>query len=156
MGQAAGRLAQIGAAGGLDAFEHTAHRRVIQVQGEDFVLRQAGFELHGAEDLAGLAGDGARRRFQNTGDLHGEGRAARDNAAACCPLAGSTQQGEGIDPGMPAEVAILVAQQGFPVEGRDFIERDRVTPHVIAVGEGAQRRAVAGHDEQRVGRIAAG
>jgi hypothetical protein len=64
--QAAGGLAEVGAAGGLDAFEHAAHRGVVEVEGEDLVLRQAGFELQRAQDLAALParlrGVGSRMR----------------------------------------------------------------------------------------------
>ena len=58
-----------------------------------------------------------------------------------CPPARSSAHG--FTPGMLPEPAVLVIQQRLQVQRRNAFHRGRIAPHAIAVGEGAQRRAIA-------------
>ena len=54
--QSLGRFAEIGPAGRLNTFQHATHGRVIDVDGEDFILAVASLQLQGAQNLLALAG----------------------------------------------------------------------------------------------------
>jgi hypothetical protein len=149
------RLAEVGPAGGLHALDGAAERRAIQVQGQDFALREVRFQLQRAQQLAQLARGRARARSAQAGiddarDLHGQGRTAGDDAPAAQQLPARAQQGQRIDAGMAPEPAVLVTEQGLQVERRDLFRRGRVAPHAVGIGERAQRAAVAG-DHQHAG-----
>ncbi|CPJ52908.1 Uncharacterised protein [Bordetella pertussis] len=129
-----------------------AHRRVAEVQPQDLVLAVVHFQLDGAPGLAQLGRQGLGRLAGQLGieqarDLHGQRRAAGDDAAVRSPLPARPRQGEGIDAGVPIEPAVLVREQGFEIVRRYLAGPDRVAPDPIAAGIGAQRRAVGCHDD---------
>ena len=142
--QARCRLAQIGPACRLHAHDGAAEGRMVEIQRKDFVLRVAPLQLQRAQRLAQLAQRRARMRLQDAGHLHGERGAARHHAAIGRPLPGRAQHGRRIHAGMPAEPAVFIRHQRLQVVRRHLVHRDRVAPHALAVGEGAQRRAVGG------------
>ena len=81
-GEAAGLLAEPGEARGAHALEVAAVGGEGEVEPEDRVLVEAALEGEGDAHLAELAAEGAGRAFlEEAGDLHGEGRAAGDDAA---------------------------------------------------------------------------
>ena len=148
MAQVARRLAEVGATGHLYAFDDATHRRVIQIQREDVVLRQPPFELQRARHLAQLSARRARHRFEDACDLHGERGAAGHDATAARPLPRSARQRSRIDARMPAEPAVFIAQQRLDVARRHVGQRDRIAPCAIRTRPGTQRAAVAReHDE---------
>ncbi len=143
MRQARGGFAQICPGRGFHAFDGAAERRMIQIQREDFALGQMRFELQRAQDLAQLAADAARLRFDDARDLHGQGRTAGDDMPVAHELCERTCERHRIHARMPPEPAILVGQQRLQVQRRDIVRRYRIAPRAIASGERAQRRAVA-------------
>ena len=65
-----------------------------------------------AHHLAQLGAERAlRARLDQARDLHGEGRAARDDAAAADELPGGAQQRQRIDAVMGAEALVLIGEQ---------------------------------------------
>jgi len=152
--QAISRLAEVGVARGLHALDRAAERRVVQIQREDFTLRQMRFELQCTEYLLDLAVQRARVRIDDARDLHRQRRAARNRFAIADHLPDRTRERERIDAGMFPEPAVLVAEQRLDIQRRNLLRRHRISPDGIGVRECAQRRAVAGEDDRAAaGRI---
>jgi hypothetical protein len=107
--------------------------------------------LQRPRDLAQLAGHRVRRRFENPGDLHGERGTSGYDAPVPQPLRPGARQRERIDARMPPEEAVFVTHDRLDIVRRHLLDADRVPPDVGAIGEGPQRRAVAGEDHQGVG-----
>ncbi|MCW0466799.1 hypothetical protein NB705_003872 [Xanthomonas sacchari] len=150
--QKRGRLAQVGPARRLHAFDGAAVRRALQVQLQDLPLAQVRFQLQRTQRLLRLAPRRTRTdlgRHQDARHLHGQGGTTGDDVARKHPLLGRTQQRPGIDPGVQPEPAVLVVQQRLQVQRRDAVRRGRITPDAVAVGEGTQRGAVCGHHQGR-------
>ncbi len=85
--QARGRLAEVGPAGRLHALDGAAERGTLEVQLQDLPLGQVRLQLQGARQLAQLAGGAARViAVEDPRHLHGQGRAAGNDAAAAQPL----------------------------------------------------------------------
>ncbi len=141
------RLAQVGPAGRLHAFDGAAVGRPFQVQAQDLRLVQVYFQLQRAQHLLGLAPWRARVRIEDARHLHGQGGAAGDDAALGQHLPARAQQRPRVDARMAPEPAVLVGQQRLQVQRRHAARVGRVTPHALPIGEGAQRRAVAGHHQ---------
>src|SRR5690606_1424916 len=116
-------------------------------QRENLVLRQVYLELQRAQHLPQLARQRAPVRFEDARDLHGQGGAAGDDAAAARGLPGGAQQGRRIHAGMAAEPAVLIGEQRIDVQRRNGGLGGRVAPYAVGVREGAQRRAVARGDQ---------
>ncbi|MNT07521.1 hypothetical protein D3C72_1422300 [compost metagenome] len=145
-----GRFAQIGPAGRFHAFDGATVGRALQIQRKDLALGQVHFQLHRTQHLLQLAPGGACMRIQNARDLHGQGRATGDDAATAQQLPAGTQDRQRIDARMLPEPAILVGQQRLQVQRRDAVDRRRIAPHALGVGERTQRTAVSGN-HQRAG-----
>jgi len=89
--QPRGRLAEIGPARRLDAFDGAAERRAFQVQRQDLALGEMRFELQCAQDLPELAPWRARATtlgwlVEDARHLHGQRRAAGHDATPQQPL----------------------------------------------------------------------
>ena len=104
-------LAKVDTAGGLGAFDIAAHGRQVQVGLKDVVLAVARFQpqrqshlLQLARHLPGVQIPQAPRQ------LHAQGRAALALATAVGGH-GRAQQGRGIDPRVPVEIAVFLEQQ---------------------------------------------
>ena len=137
-------MAEIGPGGCLDALQGAAERRVVEIELKDLALGQMRFQLHGTQALAQLAGEAARMRFEDACDLHGQRRAAGDDATIADQLPERAQRGNRIDAGVMPEPAILVGDQRLDIQGRDILKRNRVAPDSLRIGKRAQRGSIAG------------
>ncbi len=149
--QLAGRLAQVRPRRRLDAFDRTTERRMVEIQVEDLRLAQVRLQLQRAEHLHELAVEGMRDRLNDPRHLHGQRGTARDDAAVAKAAGETTQQRIRIHAGMAVEPAVLVGQQRPQVQRRHLLRGGRVTPHAVAVGKRAQRRAVARQHHRAAG-----
>ena len=71
-------------------------------------------------------------RFQKSRHLHGQGRAAGNDAVFACPLPRRAQHGERIDAAMIAKALVLVGDQQIEVAAIDVANLHRQTPAPIA------------------------
>ena len=112
--QAPGLLAEIGEARGPHPLQIAPIWRQRQIEAEDLVLAIGALQLHRAHHLAKLGGQRALvARLQQTRHLHGERGGAGDHMAAARHLPGGPRHGEGIDPVMGAEPAVLISHEQF-------------------------------------------
>ena len=143
-------LAQIGPAGGFDAFDGAAERRSLQIQGKDFPLGEMRLQLQGAQQLAQLSPHLPRTsllqgRVEDAGHLHGHGRPPGNDPAPPQPLQTRAPQGDRIHPRVPPVPAVLIPQQGLQIQRRHRLYRRRIPPYPLGVGKCPQRTAVARH-----------
>ena len=141
-GQGARFLAKVGQGRRPHALQIAAIGRQRQVQGENFVLREAQLELQRAQGFDHLAAEIARMRLQQPCRLHGQRRGARNHLAAGQELGGCAQDRQRIDAGMPAEAAILVGDQQAQEQWIDVARLRQQSPAIVAGSEGAQHFAV--------------
>ncbi len=142
--QPARLLAEIGERGGAHAFEVAAIGGERQVALEDVALRQPALDLQRPEGLAKFGAErAAGARLDEAGELHGEGGAARDDAAMGDELPGGAQRGQRVDAGVGLKALVLVGDQHVE-EGRvHLVKLHGEAPAPVGGGEGAQQRAVA-------------
>ena len=135
-------LAEVDAAGRLDALDVAAHGRQVEIGLEDVVLAVACLDPQGQGDLLQLAGNLPRVEVvQAPGQLHAQGRATLAHAAAIGGH-GRAHQRRRVNARMPVEMAILLEQQRLDHGRRDALQR--YPQAVLAVaGQGhAQQFAV--------------
>ncbi len=141
--QAVRRLAEINQAGRADALDVLAIGQQIDLGFEDVVLGVAQFQPQGVGDLAQLAAGGAGvEPVQQARQLHGDGGAALACAAAIGFDQGA-QQRRRVYSRMPAEMLVLVQQQGLAEGRRDLLQR-RPQPVLLVVGQGQAQQAAVG------------
>ena len=137
-------LAEIGKRGRADAFEIAAIRRQREIKAEDLVLAQRPFELERPHRLPDLGVERAvPARLQQAGDLHGDGRAARDDAAMRDELVRRAHDGERIDARMGEEPLVLIGEQRLEEDRIDLLARGRKPPAAFAGEIGPEQLAVA-------------
>ncbi|MNZ21898.1 hypothetical protein D3C78_389800 [compost metagenome] len=141
-GQLGRRLAEVGPAGRRHTLQGAAERRTVEVEAEDFVLRQVPLQLRGAPELAQLAAEGARMRVEQPRHLHRQGAAAGEHSPAAQVEPGGAGQGQRVNTGVLVEPAVFISEQGFQVIGRDLVLAYRITPDAIGIGEAPERRAI--------------
>ena len=111
-------------------------------------LLNAPLELERANHLDQLGAQRARARLEQADDLHGERRAARDDAAVRHELACRAQDRGGVDPGVAEEALVLDVDQQAKVVWRHAFRRGGETPLLVARLEGAQHGAVPVLDDR--------
>ena len=149
-------LAEISERCGADAFKIAAIRRERQIKAEHLVLGERPFELQRAYRLPDLGVERAvLTRLEQPRDLHGEGRAARDDAAMRDELVGRAHEGERIDAVMSEEALVLIGEQRLEEERVDLLARRRQPPAAFAGEIGPEQLAVAIEHERRDFEIAA-
>ena len=143
-------LAEIGERGRADAFEIAAIRREREIKAEDLVLAQRPFELERPHRLPDLGVERAvPARLQQAGDLHGDGRAARDDAAMRDELIRRAHDGERIDARMGEEALVLIGEQRLEEDRIDLLARGRKPPAAFAGEIGPEQLAVAIEHQRR-------
>jgi len=141
-------LAEIGERGGACAFEIAAVRRKPEIEREDLVLGERALELHRAHRLAQLGKERAiGARFEQPRDLHGDGRAARHDAAVRHELHGSARNRERIDADVLAEALVLVGDQQVEITRIDVGDGRGQPPASVRGRIGPQQAAVAVHHD---------
>ncbi len=138
-------LAEIGDRGRANAFEIAAIGRQRQIQIEDLVLAQLALDLDGAHHLMQLGVNRALMpRLHQPRQLHGDGRAAGDDVAACDKLERRARQRQRIDAAMRVEALVLIGEQQFQVGRIDIgLGIDRQPPAAVGHRIGTQQLAVA-------------
>ena len=149
-------LAEIGERCGARAFEIAAVGREAEIEREDLVLGQRALELHRAHRLAQLGEEGAvGARLEQPRDLHGDGRAARHDAAVRDELHGSARDRERIDADVLAEALVLVGDQQVEIARIDVGHGRGQPPAAVRRRVGPQQAAVAvDHDGGELERFA--
>ena len=142
-------LAEIGEAGGTDAFEIAAERRQGQVEAEHLVLRHQAFERQRLSHLAEFAQERTRVGFEQARCLHRQGRGTRDDAPADCALDQRARRGERIDTEVPGKAPILGGDQHAAIEWIDIIWLHRQAPLAVRRQKPAQNRTVGRKNEHR-------
>ena len=143
-------LAEIGERGRADAFEIAAIRREREIKAEDLVLGERPFELERPHRLPDLGVERAvLARLEQAGDLHGERRAARDDAAMRDELIRRAHDGERIDAVMGEEPLVLIGEQRFEEDRVDLLARGRKPPAAFAGQIGPEQLAVAIEHQRR-------
>ncbi len=149
-------LAEIGERGCPHPFEIAAIGRERQIKPEDLVLAERPFELQCPNCLPDLGIDRTPLpRFEQPGDLHGERRAARDDAAVGDELVRGPHHGQGIDASMDKEALVLIGEQRFEKAGIDLLARRRQPPAAFAGEIGPEQLAVAVEHDFRHFEVAA-
>jgi hypothetical protein len=143
-------MAEPGERSGAYSFEVAALRRQIEIGGEDGVLVQPSLQGQGQTHLMQLAGQIAgRASVEQTRQLHGDRRAAGDDAPVSEPLPGGAYERQRIDADMIAKAPVLDGLEPGQIARIDRIERDRQPPAPIGHGEGAQQPPLAVEDLRR-------
>ena len=110
---------------------------------QDLVLAQPSLELNGTRHLLQLCRDRSRAaRLQQSRQLHGDGRTARNDPAMPDELPGGTGDCQRIDPGMIVEPLVLIGDQKRKELRIDFIQRHGKTPAAFGIGKGTQQFSV--------------
>ena len=139
-GQPARLLAEIGVRGRPDAFEIAAIGREREVKPEDLILAERPFELDRAHHLPDLGIDRPLLpRLEQTGDLHGQRRAAGHDAAMGDKLVGGPHHGERIDAPVSEEALVLIGEQRLEIARVDLLARRRQPPAALAGEIGPER-----------------
>jgi hypothetical protein len=94
-------------------------------------------------------------RLEQARDLHGEGGAARDDAAMGNELKGGAQEGQRIDATMPVEALVLIGEERLEVMRIDLVARRWQPPAAFAGEIGPEQLAVAVRTSARPGRLPA-
>ena len=143
-------LAEIGERGRADAFEIAAIRRQREIKAEDLVLGERPFELERPHRLPDLGVERAvPARLQQASDLHGDGRAARDDAAMRDELVRRAHDGERIDARMGEEPLVLIGEQRLEEDRVDLLARGRKPPAAFTGEIGPEQLAVAIEHQSR-------
>jgi hypothetical protein len=148
-GELARGLVEVEPARGLDAAQAGAEGHAVQVLLEDLVLREGGLDAEGEDHLAELAARGAGTRDHRAGELLGQGRRARDEAAVPDGLDGGARHGQRVDAGMDAEAKVLGRDHGPRHAVAHFGERDPASALPVVRAVLAQEHAVAIADDER-------
>ena len=126
------------------AFEIAAERRQSQVQPQNFVFRQCPFELNCARHLAQLPASRALMlALKQARDLHGQRRAARDEALMLRHLHDGARDRLRVDAVMLVKPLILECEQHFQVVLVDVFRVQRQAPLSIGRRKGAQQAVFA-------------
>ena len=145
-------LAEIGKRGGACALDVAAIGGERQVEIEDLLLREALLDLYRADHLRQLVGDAALGpRLQKARHLHGERRAARDDAAMAECLPDGAGNGPRIDTSVLVEALVLIGHEHGEEARVDIGGSHRKPPEAVLRDEGAEQPAVAVDDERRIG-----
>ena len=116
-------LAVIRLRGGTDAIGTAAEVDLVQVQLQDLLLGQLALDAQRQEDLLDLADVGLLvAEKEVTGQLHGDGAAARALFAGACQLHRGAQDTLIVDPGMLVKAVILGGQEGLLQHLRDLCQ----------------------------------
>ncbi len=136
-------LAEIGQRRGAHALEVAAERRERQIEREDLILRIPLLELHRPHHLEQLGDDAARARLQQARHLHGQRRAARDDAPVARKLHARARHRQRIDAEMIVETLVLIRFEQREI-ARRHVAHVRLDAPVPVLGEiGAQQMAAA-------------
>ena len=142
--QAPRLLTEVGERGGAHALQVAAEGRKPQVEAQDRVLGELALEMQGAQRLAHFAGAGALvLTRQQARHLHGQRRAAGDDAAMADELPAGAADGDGVDAAVAAETPVLEGEQHGEVAWVDLLGLDGQTPAAVGCGVGAQQAVVA-------------
>ena len=142
--QAPRLLAEVGERGGAHALEVAAERGKPQVKAQDRVLGELALQLQRAQRLAHLAGAGALvLAGQQARHLHGQRRAAGDDAAMAHELPAGTADGDGVDAAVGREAPVLEGQQHGEIARVDLLGLDRQPPAAVGGRVGAQQPVIA-------------
>ena len=155
-------LAEVGQGRGAQPFEVAAHGREVKVEPQHPRLAQPPFQRKRQPDLTQLARPcpGATV-FQQARGLHGQGRAARDDASGPQGLPRGAQHRTRIDAGMGVEPLVLIGFQHREVERIDRLRRQGQPPAPVVHGIGPQQGAIAvahlcrglQHQRRHLGRV---
>ena len=137
-------LAEVVAAGGLDAVVAVAEVDLVGVHRQDLVLRVAPLDLEGDEGLVDLARERlAGREEDRARELLGQGRAAL-RVAALLEVRDERREGAAhVHAAVAEEVLVLGGDDRVAQDRGDVGPRDEDAPLDRVAGD---RRAVAGHD----------
>ncbi len=150
--QPARLLAEVGERRGPDAFEVAAEGCEPQIEPQDLILREAALQLQRAQRLPDLAGRVALMlALHQAGDLHGERRAAGDDAPVADELPARAPDRPGIDAMMHPEALVLEGDQHGEVARVDVFDVDRQAPAAVGRRVGAQQPVVAIEHRHRNG-----
>ena len=139
-------LAEIGERCRANAFEIAAIGREAEIERQHLILGQDAFELNGPNHLAQFGGERALgARLQQPGDLHGDRRAARDDAPAGDELNRGARHRQRVDARMGAEAPVLVGEQHLDIAWIDVLPAWREA----ASGLRASRKAATGGPRDR-------
>ena len=117
---------------------------------EDFVLAEHALKLDRAHRLTQLCQERAvGARLEQARDLHGDGRAARDDAAMGDELQRRAPNRERIDAKMLAEALVLVRDQQVEIARIDVGDGRRQPPAPVGCRVGPQQASVAVDDDCR-------
>ena len=149
-------LAEISERGRARTFEIAAIGREREIEREDVVLAQALLELHRAHRLAQLRKERAvGARLQKARDLHGDGRAARHDAAMRHELRGGARDRERIDADVLAEALVFVSDQQVEIARVNVSDGRGQPPAPVRRRIGPQQAPVAvDHDGGELERLA--
>ena len=137
-------LAEIGVRGRAHAFEIAAIGRKAEIEREDLVLGERAFELDRAHRLAQFCAERAiRARLEQPRDLHGDGRAARHDAAVRDELERRAGDRQRIDAVVLAEALVLVGDQQIEIARIDVLHGRGQSPASVDRRVGAQQLPVA-------------
>ena len=124
--------------------------RQREIKAEDLVLGERPFELERPHRLPDLGVERAvPARLQQASDLHGDGRAARDDAAMRDELIRRAHDGERIDARMGEEPLVLIGEQRLEEDRVDLLARGRKPPAAFAGEIGPEQLAVAIEHQSR-------
>jgi len=145
-------LAEIGERRGAGALDVAAIGGEHEVEVEDLLLGEAALELHGAHHLGQLVGKAAgRARLEQARHLHGQRRAAGDDAGMGCRLPCGPQQGAGVDAMMIVEALVLIGDEHGEEARVHVLCGDGQAPVAVLRDEGAEQPAVAVGHQRRIG-----
>ena len=143
-------LAEISQRRSADAFEIAAVRRKAQIQRQHLVFAERALKLDRPHHLAQFRTERALgARLQQSRDLHGQGRAARHDAAAAHKLIGGAKERHRIDARMRAEAPVLVSEQQVDVALIDAFNGRRQPPAAFRRRVGTQQPALAIEHQRR-------
>src|SRR5262249_30921913 len=126
-------LAEIGERSRPHAFEVTAVGGEAEIKRQNLVLAQRTFERDCADDFAQLYEHAAfAPRLQQAGDLHGQRRAAGDDATVAQELPGRPDERANVDAGMLEKALVFVSDERGDVTGIDVLDARRQAPTPLA------------------------
>ena len=137
-------LAEIGQRGGAHAFKIAAIGGKAEIERKDVALGQRGFELDRARHLPQLGGEAAlAARLQQARDLHGQRRAAGDDAPVGREQPRRTHQRQRIDAAMRIKAFVLVGDEQCNEARIDVVGRGLEAPAALRRRIGPQQPALA-------------
>ena len=142
-------LAEIRERGRAQPLDVAAVRREAEIERKDVILRERAFELDRAHRLPQLRKERAiGARLEQARDLHGDGRAARDDAAVRHELERGARHRQRIDAVMLAEALVLIRDQQIEIARIDVRHGRGQSPAPIDSRIRPQQLAVTVHNDR--------